>query len=218
MNLLLNLPFGEQAFFEVMARYNSDLWPGQLAFYALAIGTVPMLFSRHRLSDRFVSLSLAALWAWMGVVYHIGYFSDINPAAPAFGAAFIVAAGIFAWEGVVRHRLRFRNDALRPPIGLALLAYAMVGYPLLALLFGRSFPVVATLGLPCPTVIFTLGALAFLKRPYPRYVFAIPLAWTLIGSQASFLFGIHEDLGLLVAGAAGAWMLFDHPRHVRHAS
>jgi len=59
--------------------------------------------------------------------------------------------------------------------------------------------------------------LAFLSAPFPRYVFAVPIAWALIGSQAAFLLGVYEDLGMLVAALAGVWLVFDPPAKARHA-
>ena len=35
---------------------------------------------------------LACFWAWMGIVYHLMYFSAINGAALGFGVLFIVQA------------------------------------------------------------------------------------------------------------------------------
>jgi hypothetical protein len=39
-------------------------------------------------------------WAWMGLVYHIGFFRFINPAALGFGIAFLVQAWLFLVWGV----------------------------------------------------------------------------------------------------------------------
>lgn len=64
-----------------------------------------------------------------------------------------------------------------------------------------------TFGLPCPTTVFTIGLLAFLKRPYPRSVFIVPILWCLVGFQAAFLLGVPQVLGLLVAGVIGAILL-----------
>ena len=46
---------------------------------------------------------------------------------------------------------------------LAALGGALVAYPVLSAMLGREFPEMPTFGLPCPTTIFTLGLLAFLK-------------------------------------------------------
>jgi hypothetical protein len=103
-------------------------------------------------------------------------------------------------------------------VGGVLILYAMVAYPIIGTLLGHGYPRSPSFGVaPCPTTIFTIGMLAFLSAPFPRYVFAIPIAWALIGSQAALQFGVYEDLGLLVAGLAAVWLAFDFPTEAKHA-
>jgi len=214
----MNLPFTRDQFFEVFARYNEGVMPLQLALFLLALSAFGAMVIRRRGSDRVVSAILAGLWAWMGIVYHFNYFAPVNPAAPVFGAMFLAAAALFAWAGVVRGRLVFDDDSrARRIVGHALIAYALVGYPIVSLLLGRQYPDVPTFGVPCPTTIFTMGMLAFLSRPFPRYVLVVPIAWAFIGGQAAFLLGVPEDLGLWLAGLAGLWLAFDRPRERRPA-
>jgi hypothetical protein len=214
----MNLPFTRDQFFEVFARYNEGVMPLQLALFLLALSAFGAMVIRRRGSDRVVSAILAGVWAWMGIVYHFIYFAPVNPAAPVFGAMFLTAAALFAWAGMVRGRLVFDADnRARRIAGHALIAYALVGYPIVSLLLGRQYPDVPTFGVPCPTTIFTIGMLAFLSRPFPRYVLVVPIAWAFIGGQAAFLLGVPEDLGLLLAGLAGLWLAFDRPRERRPA-
>jgi hypothetical protein len=214
----MSLPFTAAQFFEVFGRYNEDLMPLQIALFLLGLSACVALVVRRPDSDRVISAILAGLWAWMGLVYHLMYFREINPAATFFGLAFLAGAAIFFWTGVVQRRLVFDCESrARRMTGHALIAYALVGYPLLSAMLGREFPEVPTFGLPCPTTIFTLGMLAFLSAPFARYVFAVPIAWALIGSQAAFLLGVREDLGLLIAALGGVWLVFDRPVTARHA-
>jgi hypothetical protein len=165
-----------------------------------------------------VSAILAGLWAWMGVVYHFIYFTPVNPGARLFAVVFIAQAAVFAWSGAVRGRLAFDGESRwRRIAGHALIAYALVGYPLLSLMLGREFPETPTFGLPCPTTIFTIGMLAFLSAPFPRTVLAVPIAWAFIGGQAALMLGVYEDIGLLVAGLAGVWLVFDRPAQAEPA-
>lgn len=214
----MSLPFTRDQFFEVFARYNEGVMPLQLALVLLALSAFGAMVIRRRGSDRVVSAILAGLWAWMGIVYHFIYFAPVNSVAPVFAAMFLAAAALFAWAGVVRGRLVFEGGSrARRIAGHVLIAYALVGYPIVSLLVGRQYPDVPTFGVPCPTTIFTIGMLAFLSRPFPRYVLVVPIAWALIGGQAAFLLGVPEDLGLLLAGLAGLWLAFDRPREPRPA-
>jgi hypothetical protein len=55
-------------------------------------------------------------------------------------------------------------------------------------------------GVPCPTTLFTIGALLIARDAVPRTFAIIPLAWAIVGGSAAFLFGITTDLVLLLAG------------------
>ena len=74
-------------------------------------------------------------------------------------------------------------------------------------LAGHRYPAFPTFGLPCPTAIFTLGLLAFLKAPYPRSPFVIPVLWSFVGGQAAFLLDVPADYGLVVAGLVGVVLM-----------
>jgi hypothetical protein len=214
----MSLPFTRVEFLEVFVRYNEAVWPAQIALYALAIVALGLVFVRRRYSGRLIAAILALLWLWMGGVYHLAYFRPVNPAASLFGGAFLLAAAAFAWEGVVRQRLRFdpRTDAASA-IATVLLAYALVMYPLAAILLGHGYPAMPTFGLPCPTTIFTLGMLALLRPPYPAYLLVVPVLWTLVGVQGALLLGVYEDFGLIFAGTAGVWLGLHARRTSEHS-
>jgi len=207
----VSLPFTQREFFEVFGHYNDAVTPLQIGLVLLGLSAYGALMMRRRDSDRVISAVLAVLWAW-GAVYHLVFFRAVNPAATPFGVLFVAAAAVFAWSGAWRGRMVFDGESrARRIAGHALIAYALVVYPILSAMLGHEFPEMPTFGLPCPTTIFTLGMLAFLSAPVPRHVFALPVVWALIGAQAAFLLGVYEDLGLLVAGLAGVWLAFDPP-------
>lgn len=213
----MSLPFTRTEFFAVFASYNEAVWPAQLALYALGVAALGLVFVRRRYSGRLIAAILALLWLWMGGVYHLAYFRPVNPAAGLFGGAFLLAAAAFAWEGVVRQRLRFEPRAgAAGAIATVLLAYALVIYPLLAMLLGHAYPAMPTFGLPCPTTLFTLGMLALLRPPYPAYLLVVPVLWTIVGVQGALLLGVYEDFGLVFAGAAGLWLAFHGRRTSEH--
>ena len=206
----MNLPFTREQFFEVFARYNEGVMPLQLGLFLLGLTALGAMVLRRRGADRVVSAILAGLWAWMALAYHFVYFAPVNPAAPLFGIMFLGGAALFAWAGVVRGRLAVNGEnRARRITGHVLVVYALVVYPLLSALLGREYPGLPTFGLPCPTTIFTVGMLAYLATPFPRAVLVVPIAWAVIGGEAALLLGVYEDIGLIVAGLAGAWLGFD---------
>ena len=204
----MSLPFDRAEFLGVFRAYNEAFWPLQVLLVVAGFAALVLAITGGRPAARVISAILAGLWAWMGIVYHWLFFQPINPAAGLFGAAFLVGAALFAWEGVVRERLEFdwRAD-IRSAAALVLVAYALVVYPLAPLMLGRDVLEMASFGLPCPTTIFTLGMLGLARSPFPRSVFVVPLAWALVGSSAAWLLGVYEDVGLVPAALVGAWFM-----------
>ena len=148
---------------------------------------------------------------WLPPGYHWAFFAAINPAAWAFGAVSIAGAVALAWHGVIRHRIRIdAAPGARGILGWGLIGFALLVYPMLGLWAGHAYPATPTFGLPCPTTLFTVGVL-LLTTGTPRAVYIAPLLWTIVGASAAFLLGVHQDLSLLVAGAAALWALW-HPR------
>lgn len=193
-------PFSAEQFFDVFRRYNVSVWPMQLILSATALVLVALALTSPR-SSRVVVAGLAALWAWMALAYHLAFFAALTPAAYLFAAAFLVEAALLAWHGVHTRRLHFARP-LEPTatvVGGVLVAFALLGYPALAFELGQRYPAVPTFGLPCPTVIFTFGLLAWCVRPVPRSVLVIPAAWALLGITAAVDFGVGEDFALLPA-------------------
>jgi hypothetical protein len=215
------MPFTVHQFFDVIVRYNEAVWPAQWLLVALAVGLITVAFTKQPLAGRIVLGGLALLWLWTGAVYHLAFFSSINPAAKVFGAAFIAQAGLFAWAAARATPLAFQPGWSAAGVtGAVLLAYALVGYPLAGMLGGQSYPAMPTFGLPCPTTIFTLGLLLW-ARPRASWSLAtVPLLWSVLGWTAAFQFGVLEDYGLGIAGLVTfAVLVFrSRPSAVREAA
>lgn len=209
------LPFSRHEFFGVFADYNTSVWPAHVLLYALAVALLAMvLYGKSRGTSR-IAVGLALLWIWTGIAYHWWRFATINGAAWMFGALFVIEGILLAVAGTVNGSLEIaRPKGWKGWTGGMLVAYALVVYPILGL--ARHPPEeVPVLGVPCPTTIFTFGLLFWAVRPIPRHVVVIPLLWAIIGSSAVFLFGVVQDLGLLVAGLLGLLLLGDGPVNTR---
>jgi hypothetical protein len=191
----VDLPFSRQQFFDVFEAYNDGVWPVQVALVAVAAGSVLAVWRRR--GEQAIPFALALLWAWTALGYHVAFFTAINGAAWIFGAAFLLEAALIVLYGW-KSRLRF-DVPLRAP-GLALVAYALIGYPIVGMLSGHAYPRAPTFGLPCPTTIFTLGMLLLARKPVPPVLFAIPLVWSVVATSAAIELGVAEDFGLTIAG------------------
>jgi hypothetical protein len=205
----VQLPFSVDQFFEVIRQYNQAVWPAQFLLTALALAAAGFAWSGSARCARPAFAVLSLLWAWMGAVYHLAFFTAINPAAYAFGGLSLAGAAAFGWAALSRDRFVFASGRDWPSaVGAALIGYALVVYPLWTLAGGHSYPDLPTFGLPCPTSIFTIGVLAWVRGRGAWMLFVVPVLWSLVGVQAAFFLTVTPDLGLGVAGLAGmvlAW-------------
>jgi len=202
----MTLPFTTEQFLEIFRQYNTAIWPLQMVLAAVALGAA--VLAGHRGRDRLVSIVLAGLWAWTGIVYHWIFFTRINGAAWLFGAIWLAGAAAFGWDAF---RPRPLPSHERPrwclAAGWALVVYALIVYPILGHLDGRVYPSSPAFGAPCPVTIATFGVLWLYAPIARRYLLVAPLVWAAVGSSAAFTLGVREDLGLAVAGASGLVLL-----------
>jgi hypothetical protein len=202
-SIIMQTPFTAEQFIDVFRRYNETVWPAQIALSALALFAV---FAAYRANVRRswhwaqgALLLLMVLWLWTGVVYHKLFFTTLTEAGEVFGSLFIAEAGLLliaALQSGSAFRGASRGSIV---VGLTLIAYALVLYPLIGIAFGHHYPATPTFGTPCPTTIFTFGVFCLLPTVVPRFTLAIPVVWASLGSYAAVAFGIRQDIGLVIA-------------------
>jgi hypothetical protein len=198
------MPFTARQFFEIFEKYNEFVFPLQAVLIPAAAACVFLVFGKNKVFDRIIAAFLAILWLWAGIVYHLLFFTQINPVAYVFGALFVFEGALFFYLGVVKERLRFGlENNFSGRLGVIFIAYALIVYPVISSLLGHGFPFSPTFGAPCPTAIFTFGLLMLTDRRLPLYVLIIPFLWAGLGAIAALSFGIYEDFGL-PASAVGA--------------
>jgi hypothetical protein len=196
----MNLPFTVEQFLQLFKSYNQSVFPLQFFFYLLALAIVFLSVKKSAGADRIINSILAFFWLWMGIVYHLLFFTTINKAAYLFGSFFIVQGMLFFYFGVIKQKLTYRLTQDKSGVaGAIIVTFALIVYPLLGYLFGHVYPVSPTFGVPCPTTIFTFGVLLWSGRKVPKIILIIPFLWSLIGFSAATTLGIREDTALLVA-------------------
>ena len=209
----MKIPFSPDQFFSVFEAYNLSLWPIQILLTSLGVVCILVLIKNGLKYSRILFSILSFFWVWMGVVYHILYFSSINRIAYLFGSVFIVQGLVFLYFGAIKQKVKFNfNLELSGVIGLGLLFYALAAYPIISYFVGHIYPRSPTFGVPCPTTIFTFGLLLHSTTRVPWFVVFVPLVWSLIGFSAALNLSVKEDFGLLVAGMlASPILLFYKP-------
>jgi len=199
----MSLPFTIDQFMGVFALYNQSVWPAQVLLNLLALLAVVLCFRRGA-SSALVPSVLGVLWIWTGGVYHLMFFSAVNPMARVAGWLFIAQGILFLYAGVMKKDLRFRfAPSFRGITGAVIILYALLLYPVLGYVLGHAYPYSPTFGAPCPMTIFTFGVLLWSETRPRWFVLIVPVAWAFIGSSAAMMFAMKEDAGLFLS----AWLL-----------
>jgi uncharacterized protein DUF6064 len=195
----VSLPFTPEQFLGVFAEYNDALWPVVVAFWLASLSVLVVTWRKPAVYSRALTYLLVALWTWNAVAYHVWFFTKINPAAWLFGAAFALQAALFLWAGARAKIQYFSADSVMGRIGASLVLYALA-YPFLTMAFGHRYPAAPTFGVPCPTVILTIGLLLTARGRIPTLLAIVPVLWGFIGGSAAMLLNVPTDYVLLGAG------------------
>jgi hypothetical protein len=205
----MGIPFTIDQFLSVFEKYNLAVWPMQIILYPLAVTALYFTFRQTRYSQKFIALTLSFLWLWTGLVYHLLFFTSINKAAYLFAGIFIIQSLIFFSIGVIKNGFSFHfGQGTNGIVGIILVIYALIIYPLLGLSLGHFYPKAPTFPLPCPLTIFTFGLLLSNNRKVSLLILVIPLIWSLIGFSAALSMGILEDIGLPISGITAAALIY----------
>jgi hypothetical protein len=202
------IPFTAEVLFSLYGRYNTVIGVMPVVGYALCIMALLMVFRPFAGSDRVISATFAAMFIWVGAVFHFGHMAPLNWGAWVFGAFFIVEGVLFAWLGGVRERLIYRpRPGLAGAAGFALLVFALA-YPVLDVLLGHRWPQLQLPGtLPAPTVLATMAFLLMAPSRTALGLSIIPLLWALIDGAAAAFLGIWQDVAMAIAVCAAILLL-----------
>lgn len=176
------LMFSPRTYYRLFELYNIELWPLQL--FALALGIAVLLLWRRRseLAGRALAAILALCWLWVAWAYHSQRYANISLAANYYALAFALEALFLLWLGVVRGRFTLAPAGnVRRRIGLLLFVFALLCFPLIGPVLGRSWLQAEIFGMaPDPTALATLGILLLCGVRPLWWLFPIPAAWCLI--------------------------------------
>lgn len=216
-----------ESFFDLIGSYNTAMWPVHVLTFVLGVTAVILALRKTRESDKIISGILAFLWLWSGVVFLMVFFGSWIPtffgfALPGFGylsgVLFVIQGIIFAYFGVIRPSLSFRLTAdIHGVIGVVMVVYAMVIYPIVGYATGHPLPGYPAFGTAaCPVAIFTVGMLFWTNRRMPQFIPIIPMIWGLAGILAVVSIKVWADVGLFIAGILGFGILRRNARMSAH--
>ena len=145
---VMTFPFTQEQFLTIFSQYNLAVFPLQIVFIILDIVALWFIVKKSPISDRIILLILIFFWFSDENVYHILFFSSINPLAYALGIMCIhrsVSSSFYL--GIIERAGWIQPDkghVLPPLIGLIFIVYAMIIYPVI----GTSYRAQGTTRLP----------------------------------------------------------------------
>ena len=176
------LLFSSRTYYRLFELYNIELWPLQIL--ALALGAAVWVLWRRGgdRAGRAIAAILAICWLWVAWAFHWQCYASINLAASYFALAFAFEALLLLWLGAVRGRLTPAPPTrLQQRAGLGIFLFALLIFPLMGPLQGRSWTQAEVFGMaPDPTALATLGVLLLAGGRPVWALFPIPVAWCLI--------------------------------------
>jgi hypothetical protein len=195
----MDTPFSTENFFLVIEDYNQWIFPFQILIFILGILCAGLLFFKKSYKNKIIGSLLGFFWIWTGLIYHIALFTNISHLAYAFGGVFILQGFFIINEtfndNKLIYALKLKN---RHILGYVLIAYSLIFYPLVSYFIQGSASNIESLGLPCPTTIFTFGFFMLTSVRFPRYLLIIPSVWALIGLITAINFRIYEDFIIIL--------------------
>ena len=208
----MKTPFTIEQFFGVFEKYNLGIFPAQFIIMLAGLICVVLLIRHSAIRTPIAGGLTGLLWLWMGLVYHILYFSGINPAATIFGVVFIIEGIFILYETFIRKRLVINiKKGIQSYLGYFFLIFGIIIYPAIGYFISQNAVQTIALGLPCPTTIFTFGVMILAKDKIPGYLLVIPALWAIIGLAAAINFGVYQDFFIILAAfSALSVVLYGH--------
>lgn len=178
------LLFSPRTYYRLLELYNLAIWPAQIAGLAIGLAIFALLIGKRGPRERIIAGLLAVCWLWVAWAFHYQRYAQINWVAPWFAAAFAFQGLLLLVLGVLAGRIVFERPAVaRFWIAIAVIAFAVLGYPLLAPLAGRPWTTVEIFGVaPDPTAIATVAALALVRGRIRWLLLVVPLLWCAVAA------------------------------------
>ena len=179
--------FSQTAYYRQFELYNQAIWPLHIVamLFSLLIGYA--LWKKPDWAGRVISGLLVVSWCWVAWAFLYQRFYQIHVVADGYALGFVLQAGFLTWYGVIKNRLTLiATSQLRIITGAGVLFVALLFYPFIALITGRSWLQFEMFALaPDPTVLATLAILLVYNAPKVLYV--IPVIWVILSVMTLFV-------------------------------
>ena len=198
------LPFSPRAYWRLFALENEAVWPVQPLLLAAGALLVLLLSRGWRPSGRWLGPALGAAWLWAGWQFVALRYGTLNWAAPTLAWGLYAQGALLVTLGL-SGRLVFERQARAARASTGLLTAALLAWPLLAPLDGRSWREAEVFGVaPDPTAAATLALIALAARSrWTALLCVVPALWLAVSGVTLFTMGVWQGWAVLGALAAG---------------
>jgi hypothetical protein len=182
------LLFSARVYYRLIEAHNAALWPAQLVALALGLVLVFVAVRAPPPAARIAGVLLGLAWLWVAWSFLWERYATIN-------WAMTYIAPVFALQGAALIAVGLTGDRLVPAAtgalrraAVALLAAAVVLYPLIAPALGRPWGEAEVFAvMPDPTAAATLAYLALARRG--GWLMIVPALWCALSSETLALLG-----------------------------
>ena len=152
----------------MISSYHLSTWPMPVVMYVISVIMIFAVISGKSAGRRIVSFGLMLVWFWMGLMvntYKLGYSHSEVILVTIIS---IISGLIFFVKGTIYDKLPFSFSAnIQTYLSIFFLSFALTIEPIAAEIAGLGFPYSETIGLPGPTILFTLGLMITIEKPFP---------------------------------------------------
>lgn len=201
-----------QETYRITAEYNQAIWPIIIIVSVLAIIMILLAIRKPGKYDKIFALILALESFWLGIVYWLIVSFPQDPVtAIIIGVLWILIGLAFLYLGVFKKdlSLTYTGDSASI-IGAIFILYALVGYPILQMLYGQFYPAMLLFGgAPCPFTIFTFGLLLWTDKKVPMIIPLLLLIYAIpVGIVATLVYQIWVDIALIPVSIIGIYLIY----------
>jgi hypothetical protein len=174
------LLFSPRVYYRQFELLNEELWPAQLFTLAAGLAILALTLRPPSPATRAIPTALGLLWIWVAWSFLWQRYADINWAAAYVAPLFALQGLGLIWSGSAQRAPLGERSATGPVrwAGVALLAGAVLLYPVLPALFGRPWASAEVFGIaPDPTALATLAVLAGVRWRFRWLLIILPALW-----------------------------------------
>ncbi len=178
------VPYTKEVLDSVIYEYQEFFYPLQFVFVFLSLWVVYSIWKNENKNNKFIIGILALFWIWIGLVYEINYYAQINWFGLYIGTFFIIQAVLLLWFGFFKKEIEFIKNRFSLILSLLLI----FSYPLLELFYKIHHFEISIIGmLPNITVLFSLLILVLNTKKRVRILFIIPIIWLIFTLYWNYL-------------------------------